>query len=140
MTGNQQVVRADQASGARKGVTNVAVVDTRLGVEWQNVEVEAEGVEFPGVAFDPSRMCDAETQLCIRDRGYTDVPCIRLKPLFQGHVAFVDEIDAQVRIQHEHQGISSRSSRLGWARGGRQPRDLEAKYAPQSLPRGLSVS
>ena len=54
-------------------------MNTCFRIERQDVDIEAEGFELPGIIRDASRVGDAKTKLRVRNRGNTYVSRVRLE-------------------------------------------------------------
>ena len=140
MRSNQQIVRANGPTPPSERVADVAIVGPGVRVKWQDVEVAAERLEFACVALDAFGVGDPVAQFGIVIEEMTTRAAAASKRTPQRFISVIDEIDAHVGVQHEHQRMSSRPSSGGWRRGGKVPRDSASKNAAQSFPRGRSVT
>ena len=83
MGGDQQIVCPKYSTTLRERLPNLSLVNARSHIERQDIQIEAERLEFLQVGFDANRVGGAEAKLGVRDRGDAYGPCIRFELLPQ---------------------------------------------------------
>ena len=79
MRRDQQIVRPDGPTALHERLANLSIMNTRIRIERQDIEIEAEGFELPGILVDASRVGDAEAKLRVRNRGNTYASRVRIE-------------------------------------------------------------
>jgi hypothetical protein len=108
MTGDHQVVRADDETTAFKVGTDIAVMSRSILIEGQHLKAGSQSLDFMALFRGVVRLGGAVQQLCQRDRRNAKAVRLSVEPYPSARLSVTKNAVADVGIEHEaaHQNAS----------------------------------